>query len=92
MTEALVQLTDVHAALLAAAQERLPAPDDPEQRGFLHGYVAAMEDFQRFMASSGVWWQRLVPKDQLATEVALRTAFLERHQAYLSGAGRPGAP
>jgi len=82
----MLRLDEVHAALLAVAQERLPAPAEPLQCGFLRGYIAAMEDFKRFMDDTGVWWQRLVPKDQLGSEVALRTAFLERHQAFLRGA------
>ena len=76
----------MHNALLAVAQASLPQPEDPQQRAFLQGYVAAMEDLKHFMDDTGVWWQRLVPKDQLGTEVALRTGFLERHQAFLSGA------
>jgi hypothetical protein len=86
------ELDEVHAALLATAQARLPALAGPPQRAFLDGYLAAMEDFKHFMDNTGVWWQRLVPKDQLATEVALRTAFLERHWAYLCSAEPPDAP
>lgn len=87
--EPLIRLDDVHAALLTAAQGRLPAPDDSRQQAFLHGYVAALEDLKRLLDDTGVWWQRLVPQEQLGPEVARRTraAFLERHQAFLSGPG-----